>query len=71
MRTELYELYKEQHPEELTEIRRAYHQSEKVEEIRKQARMSKVSRVQKWKDILEAENREETENGEGETGSGS
>lgn len=68
MRTELYELYKEQHPEELTEIRRAYHQSEKVEEIRKQARMSKVSRVQKWKDILD---REETENGQGETGSSS
>lgn len=58
MRTEIYEAYKEQHPEEMTEILRTYHQSQKVEEVRKQARMSKVSRVAKWKAILAQEDRE-------------
>lgn len=67
MRTELYEAYKEQYPEELTEIRRAYNQSARIEEARKEIRMSKVARVAKWKDILDRENN----NGQGETGSGS
>lgn len=47
----------------MTEILRTYHQSEKIEDVRKQARMSKVARVAKWKAILDAENREDRENG--------
>lgn len=71
MRKELYELYKEQHPEELHEVNATYGYSQAVESRRTMAREDKVRRIARWKEILANENREETENGEGETGSGS
>lgn len=55
MRTELYEQYKQEHPEELTELEAVRDYNRAVEAVRGQARQAKVERVQKWKDILDRE----------------
>lgn len=53
MRTELYEQYKEQHPEEQTGVNTVFAFSGHVEAEREQLRRSKVERVQEWKRIFE------------------
>ena len=59
MRTELYEQYKEQHPEEMTGVNTVFAYSRHIEADRAQLRRSKAERVQEWKRILDEERRAE------------
>ena len=59
MRTELYEMYKEKHPEELKEVNRLFDYDQKVRVIRAYARAEKVKRVDKWIEILGKEGNDE------------
>lgn len=65
MRTELYEQYKQEHPEELLQVQRVFDYDHVVRTVRARAREEKIRRVDKWIAILEKEG----ENGE--TGSDS
>ena len=61
MREELYEQYKQLHPEELTAIDAVKAYAAAVEADRASIIAEKLGRVRKWKDIL---NREGEQNGE-------
>lgn len=60
MRKELYELYKEQHPEELANIGRLFSYTQSVEVVRAHKRQQKLQKVRKWEEILNGENRSDS-----------
>lgn len=49
MRTELYERYKQEHPEELTRLNALYDNNARIEERRETARQEKLKLIAEWK----------------------
>lgn len=48
MRTELYERYKREHPEEMTRINALFGNNRRIEDIRREARMRKLGLIAEW-----------------------
>lgn len=55
MRSELYEEYKNEHPEELEQINRIFSECARIEARRAEARAAKLDKVNEWKRRLDNE----------------
>lgn len=58
MRTELYEQYKQAHPEEMHEVNALFAYDQTVRAVRARARDEKLVRVNKWIRLLEQEDKD-------------
>lgn len=48
MRTELYEKYKTEHPEELQAVQALYDNNGRIEDVRKDAQLKKLDDIFEW-----------------------